>query len=108
MPATSVTGRIAQSKFGTTASISIARKRSTRGLSIRHSRNSPSRNSTAIVTSRRRSGRWNSSGPMRVLATGQPILQTPLRPGSGIVVDHMPKLFLVFQRFPGAEGNTIQ
>ena len=27
---------------------------------------------------------------------------------AGVVVDHMPKLLFVFQRFPGSQGNTIQ
>ena len=50
------TGAMAQSKEGTTLSTTCARKRSTRGLSIRQKMNSPTRHSSRTDRSRRFSG----------------------------------------------------
>ena len=67
-----VTGRIAQSRLGTTASIRPARNLSTRGESIRQRMKNAKRTSTASQTRSRRNGREYSSGAVRFLAKGQP------------------------------------
>src|SRR5690606_23790981 len=115
MPTSFVTGAIAQSMFGTTLSMKTARKRSTRGLSMRQTRKiaASAKNSTAIRM--RRTGPLKSASVLRSLAKGGLAVgavpkRAPRRApgGSAVVIYHVAELFFILQRLAGAKGDAVE